>query len=215
MIQWTPISEMPDELRDGRRLLLWGEFEGNGYFVVAQWFPEGDYWESDDDYQYQNRCFTHYCEITQPEDAPAILAELRERRAAEATAVKTWLEYFESLNRNVMSTDGGKTWSGLLFSVDEMRKCFLAGRQSRQAEVDGLHQKLASAETVRDHFNEVSSQRLVLIDDLKLELAAVTKERDEACAAMTKQCEAAEAKLAKALESMRRIAAEAIKEIAK
>jgi hypothetical protein len=35
-IPWEPISSMPEDRRDGRQVLLWGE----GEFWVATWDPE-------------------------------------------------------------------------------------------------------------------------------------------------------------------------------
>jgi hypothetical protein len=60
-MNWKPISAMPAELRDGRKVLLYSDYYAP--FVVAQylanyWTVGGFYCEGE---------FTHYCEITKPE----------------------------------------------------------------------------------------------------------------------------------------------------
>jgi hypothetical protein len=64
-MNWKPIYTMPDELRDGRQVLLWPKHadESDGFFVGrfsrCYWVVNG--------IGYSDECWTHYCEITKPE----------------------------------------------------------------------------------------------------------------------------------------------------
>lgn len=71
MITWTPTDQMPDELRDGRDVLLWD----NGHCTVGAWRRTLEAWllsdglggfacdELGDGYCIQP---THFAEITPP-----------------------------------------------------------------------------------------------------------------------------------------------------
>lgn len=68
MIPWRPIAELPDELKDGRQVLLWDADEPAGYAaVVASFSALGGSlgcWRNDEFLPLQNP--THFAEITQP-----------------------------------------------------------------------------------------------------------------------------------------------------
>jgi hypothetical protein len=72
MITWRPIAQLPDELKDGREVLLWEE---DGAATVAIWIdydpdgyvPEGPFasW-SDERGPLGFLTITHFAEITPP-----------------------------------------------------------------------------------------------------------------------------------------------------
>ena len=57
MITWTPITEMPDEMRDGRKVLIWYK---DGAEKV---YWEYGCWVDDDRYCYDDCDVSHYSEI--------------------------------------------------------------------------------------------------------------------------------------------------------
>lgn len=66
MIHWTPISEMPPELRDGRDVLVL--LDGVVAVVVRSWGTADidDGWHDDAGDDYIDDDFTHYSEINEP-----------------------------------------------------------------------------------------------------------------------------------------------------
>jgi hypothetical protein len=68
MITWTPIGQLPDELKDGREVLLWDADEPEGYRATTATFSslEGGLggWRNDEFIKVENP--THFAEITPP-----------------------------------------------------------------------------------------------------------------------------------------------------
>lgn len=61
MITWRPIAELPDELKDGRRVLVW---TCNGYAHVVEWADWGEDWRNDEMLPIDGP--THFAEINAP-----------------------------------------------------------------------------------------------------------------------------------------------------
>jgi hypothetical protein len=77
MIPWRPIAELPDELKDGRWILLkggevdhyWDEESDHPPAVVAQWAEYGECWQFawyDSGTYGEYSSPTHFAEITPP-----------------------------------------------------------------------------------------------------------------------------------------------------
>jgi hypothetical protein len=70
MIHWTPISQLPDELRDGRQLLFTlarrFRFGDNPLYSVAWWSSKIRRWQETDEVLWSADDFTHYSEINSP-----------------------------------------------------------------------------------------------------------------------------------------------------
>jgi hypothetical protein len=64
-MNWKPIYTMPDELRDGRQVLLWCWYGKRAEVLV---YNSQGYWtEHCASARWFTNEFTHYCEITKPE----------------------------------------------------------------------------------------------------------------------------------------------------
>lgn len=70
MIQWHPISELPDALKDGRQLLLWsGEADVGRWSASGAYFGTGTPGWSDVIEGGELSGITHFAEINSPETA--------------------------------------------------------------------------------------------------------------------------------------------------
>lgn len=68
-MDWHPIEEMPEELKDGRRVLLrykWGHAR-DPFIIEGKWSSRLNEWVTVGAVQTAIRV-THYCEIQPPED---------------------------------------------------------------------------------------------------------------------------------------------------
>jgi hypothetical protein len=90
MITWTPIAQLPDELKDGREVLLWlgkdgptlaswVDYSGGGYV------PEGEFanW-SDERGPLGHLTVTHFAQITPPDEPVQQFAYVRDPANPEA-----------------------------------------------------------------------------------------------------------------------------------
>jgi hypothetical protein len=96
MIAWRPIAELPDELKDGRNVLLWDGDEPAGYEVVVASFSdmgggEGD-WRNDEFVQITNP--THFAEINAPPSKFAIVREVMPRKEIIRGEVEVSVPHF-------------------------------------------------------------------------------------------------------------------------
>lgn len=65
-IEWQPIAELPEELRDGREVLLWVGFGADVGVWLQQRLGSGAGWAEDDFDKYPIDGVTHFAEITPP-----------------------------------------------------------------------------------------------------------------------------------------------------
>ena len=72
MIDWTPISDMPDDLKDGREVLMWinAGFSGGDPFAQICMYDIRYNWQGwiDTTEHADMGEPTHYCEITPPKE---------------------------------------------------------------------------------------------------------------------------------------------------
>lgn len=111
MITWRPIAELPDELKDGREVLLWdGDRADVGSWAIERWWDNGPGW-NDTGEGAPLLDVTHFAEINAPDDfrllQPAKVEVKGEFGWYLASDYRAALEAVEP-DRNVRVKDGDR-----------------------------------------------------------------------------------------------------------